>query len=50
MLIPPPKILPLLSNVGKYGTACQTTQEAIWRMHFTCWITKATEYVILFVL
>jgi hypothetical protein len=39
--------------VGKYGAARETTDDnIIWRMHFACWITKAThththtEYVI----
>jgi len=41
--------------VEKYGTARKVTDEnIIWCMHFTSWITKATdthqEYVILFIL
>ena len=42
----------LWDNVEKYGRTGQATDDSIiWRMRFACWITKATnthlEYVIL---
>jgi hypothetical protein len=46
------KIAPLRDNVQKYGRVRQATDcNIILRMHFACWITKATntlsEYVML---
>jgi hypothetical protein len=38
------KLHHLWDNVEKYGTARQATDDnIIWRMHFACWITKATD-------
>jgi hypothetical protein len=47
-----PKIVPFMRYMEKYGTARHATDDnIIRRMRFTCWITKATdthvEYVIL---
>ena len=49
-----PKSCCLWDNVGKYGTAGQTTGDNVTRrMHIACWVTKVThththsEYVIL---
>ena len=41
---PPPKIVPFIDNVVKYGTAGQATDDnIIQRMRFACWISKATD-------
>jgi hypothetical protein len=38
------KLCPLLDNVEKYGKARQVTDDdIIRRMRFACWITKATD-------
>jgi len=47
-----PKIVPLWDNEGKWGRAGQATDNSIVRrVHFVCWISKATdthlEYIIL---
>ena len=47
-----PKIKAFMRHAEKYGTAGQATDKnTIWRMHFSCWLTEATdthsEYVIL---
>jgi hypothetical protein len=39
-----PKVVPLWDNVEKYGTARKATDgNIIWRIHFACWINKATD-------
>jgi hypothetical protein len=46
-----PNIKAFMRHAEKYGTAGQATDKnTIWRMHFSCWLTEATdthsEYVI----